>query len=185
MAKAQSDWLLKPMILTTERLSIRQFTAADVSLTYLRWLNDSDHMRFSNQRFVTHTHDSALEYLSRFNGSDSLFLAVKMRDHSQLVGTATVFSDNHHGTADIGVMIGSEYSGQGIARETVSAVAESLGTQGFRKITIGTSAQNSRMLRVIESLGFEPDGVRSRHEIINNVEADVLYFAKFAKKKFT
>ena len=182
MAKTQSRWLLAPMILTTERLTIRQFTATDVSLAYLRWLNDGEHMRFSNQRFDTHTHDSALEYLSSFKGSESVFLAVELRDHAQLVGTATVFSDYRHGTADIGVMIGSEYSGQGIAREVVCAVAESLDTQGFRKITIGTSAQNVRMLGVIKSLGFKPDGVKLRQEIIDDVETDVLYFAKFPKR---
>jgi ribosomal-protein-alanine N-acetyltransferase len=185
MAKTQSHWLLKPMILATGRLSLHQFTAADVSLTYLRWLNDPEHMRFSNQRFDTHTHDSALEYISSFQGVDAVFLAVEMRDHSQLVGTATVFSDNHHGTADIGVMIGSEYSGQGFAREAVCAIAESLDTQGFRKITMGTSAQNIRMLRVIESLGFKPDGVKVRQEIIDGVETDILYFAKFAQPKLT
>ena len=179
MDKLKAHWSLETMNLTSERLTIRQFTAADVSLAYLRWLNDPEHMRFSNQRFFTHTYDSALEYLSSFKDVYSAFLAVDMREDSQLVGTATVFSDSHHGTADIGVMIGTEHSGHGIACEAIGAIAQSLGNQGFRKITIGTSAQNVRMLRVIESLGFEPDGVRSRHEIINDIETDILYFAKF------
>ncbi len=182
MPKTEGRWSLAPIIATTERLIVRPFDATDVSPAYLRWLNDGEHMRFSNQRFDAHTHDSALEYLSSFEGVESVFLAVELRDHAQLVGTATVFSDNRHGTADIGVMIGSEYSGQGIAREAICAVAESLATQGFRKITIGTSAQNVRMLCVIESLGFKPDGVKLRQEIIDDVETDVLYFAKFPTK---
>jgi RimJ/RimL family protein N-acetyltransferase len=136
-------------------------------------------MRFSNQRFQRHTQDSALEYLSSFDGVEAVFLAVELSDHVQLVGTATVFVADRHGTADIGVMIGSEYSGRGIAREAIRAVTEALVDQEFRKITIGTSAQNIGMLRVIESLGFKPDGMKLRQEIIDGIETDVLYFAKF------
>ncbi len=179
MPKANGQWLLEHIIVTTERLTIRPFDTADVSPTYLSWLKDDQHMRFSNQRFETHTRDSALEYLSSFNGIDSVFLAIEMRDHAQLVGTATVFANVHHGTADIGVMIGSEHAGRGIAREAVRAIVEALDTQGFRKITIGTSAHNVGMLRVIESLGFHPDGVKLRQEIIEGAEVDVLYFARF------
>jgi RimJ/RimL family protein N-acetyltransferase len=179
MPKANGQWLLEPIIVTTERLTVRPFDAADVSATYLSWLNDGEHMRFSNQRFETHTRDSALEYLSSFGGIDSVFLAIELSDHAQLVGTATVFANVNHGTADIGVMIGSEQEGRGFARESVRAIMEALDTQGFRKITIGTSAQNVGMLRVIESLGFHPDGVKLRQEIINGAEVDVLYFARF------
>ena len=182
MTKPEGPWSLDPIFVATKRLTVRPFETADVSPAYLRWLNDSQHMRFSNQRFQRHTHDSALEYLSSFEGIESVLLAVELRDHAQLVGTATVFSNIHHGTADIGVMIGSEYSGRGIGCEVVRAVAESLNSQEFRKITIGTSAQNIGMLRVIESLGFVPDGVRLRQEIIDGIETDVLYFAKFPKR---
>ncbi len=177
--KANGQWSLEQIIVTTERLTVRPFDTNDVSPTYLSWLNDGEHMRFSNQRFKIHTRDSALEYLSSFKGSDSVFLAIELRDHAQLVGTATVFANVHNGTADIGVMIGPEHAGRGIARESVRAIVEALDTQGFRKITIGTSAQNVGMLRVIEFLGFHPDGVKSRHEVIGGVESDVLYFAKF------
>lgn len=179
--KADGQWSLDQISVTTERLTVRPFDAADVSPAYLSWLNNGEHMRFSNQRLETHNHDSALEYLSSFNGIDSVFLAIELRDHAQLVGTATVFSNIHHGTADIGVMIGPEHSGRGIAREAVRAIAESLDTEGFRKITIGTSAQNVAMLRVIESVGFHPDGVKLRHEVIDGVEVDVCYFARFPR----
>lgn len=65
-------------------------------------------MHFSDQRFETHSRDSALEYLSSFKGIDSVFLAIELRDLAQLTGTATVFANVHHGTADIGVMVGSD-----------------------------------------------------------------------------
>ena len=184
MPKNYGQWSLDRISFTTERLTVRPFEISDVSPAYLTWLNNGEPMRFSNQRVATHTHDSALEYLSSFNGIESVLLAIEMRDNSQLVGTATVFSNIHHGTADIGVMIGSEYSRQGIAREVVCAVTESLDIQEFRKITIGTSAQNIGMLRVIESSGFVPDGVKLRQEIIDGLETDVLYFAKFPTRSY-
>ena len=182
MPKNYGQWSLDQINFTTERFTVRPFEISDVSPAYLSWLNNGEHMRCSNQRFATHTHDSALEYLSSFKGIESVLLAVEMRDNSQLVGTATVLSNIHHGTADIGVMIGSEYSRRGIAREVVRAIVEALDIQEFRKITIGTSAQNIGMLRVIESLGFVPDGVKLRQEIIDGIETDLLYFAKFPTK---
>lgn len=172
-------WKLKPIRLVTSRLLVRPFTEEDIIPEYLSWLNDREYMRFSNQRFYDHTRASVKGYLSEFDFVRAAFLALELRDTEELAGTATVFASSEHGTADIGILVGRQFGGQGLAREAVESIAESLFTQGFRKVTIGTSAANSAMLGVISSLGFQPDGVKVKHELIEGSETDVLYFSLF------
>jgi len=179
MASPDKRWVLGPFSLVTEQLTVRAFTQADIVPEYLGWLNDRQYMRYSNQRFHGHTQTSVMAYLSDFDSARSAFLALELRATRQLAGTATVFASPEHGTADIGILIGSQFQGRGLAREAVGSIADALADQGFRKVTIGTSAKNVGMRRVIEALDFEPDGVKARHELIDGEETDVVYFARF------
>lgn len=179
MASPDERWVLGAFSLVTEQLSVRSFTEADIVPDYLDWLNDRQHMRYSNQRFQHHTQTSARAYLGDFDSVRSALLALELRTTRQLAGTATVFASPQHGTADIGILIGSQFQGRGLAREAVGSIADALADRGFRKVTIGTSAKNIGMLRVIEALDFKPDGVKARHELIDGEETDVVYFARF------
>jgi ribosomal-protein-alanine N-acetyltransferase len=181
MSTNRQRWLLNQFDLQTAKLHIREFTEADVTTDYLGWLNNKHHMRYSNQRFFRHSRDSAISYRKNFDSESSAFLALELRDSDTLVGTATVVASVHHGTADIGILIGPEYVGMHIAHDAVGAIAAQLLADGFRKVTIGTSAANTAMLRVIAGLGFIPDGTKRRQELIDGIETDVDYFALFAE----
>lgn len=94
------------MNLITHRLRLRPFQAADINATYLAWLHDRQVTRFSNQRFREHTVESCTAYLASFKCSSISFLLIEQRHDKQPIGTATVFRNRHHGTYDIGLMVG-------------------------------------------------------------------------------
>lgn len=179
MPRVEEKWGLTPIQIRTKRLIIQRFEATDVSDEYISWLNDRDHMRYSNQRFVTHTRETVDAYRESFSAPDDEFLAIKLLDCQQLVGTATVNAAVPHGVADIGILIGTSHSCRGYGQEAVGAIAEELIRKSFRKVTIGASSRNTKMLKVIRRLGFRPDGTRIKHEIIAGEEVDILYFARF------
>ena len=74
-------------------LTIQTFQEKDIGADYLRWLNDKSAMRFSNQRFLTHTRSSCEQYLKGFRNTSNQFLAIHDR-HENLVGTMTVFPEH-------------------------------------------------------------------------------------------
>ena len=181
MAQFASAWHLKPLDVRTERLHVRQFTVQDITPQYLAWLNDRHHMRFSNQRFVDHSTASAHDHLEKFSCSKDQFLAIDSAN--SLVGTATIYFSPHHGTADIGILVGVEYSGRGIGQECVAVVTTELFDQGVRKVTLGTSEANLPMQRLLEGLGFKEEGMRPRQEIVNGLECGLIYFAKYRQDR--
>lgn len=170
------------MNLTTPRLRLRLFQAADINVSYLAWLNDSEVTRFSNQRFHEHTAASSAAYLASFEGSGNSFLLIEKVEDQLPIGTATVYRNTRHGTADIGLMVGDRRCwGQGYGLEAWQAVMGALLTEvGMRKVTGGTARPNRAMVRIMEQSGMELEAVRARQELIDGQPVDLLYYALFA-----
>jgi len=164
-----------------ERVWLQPFTEADVTPAYLNWLNDPVITRFSNQRFAQHTRESGLAYLRSFDGSPNFFFSVRRREDGTALGTMTAYVAKHHGTADMGILIGERSAwGQGYGLDAWSSLLHWLLTErGLRKVTAGTLDCNAPMLRLTEKSGMHVEGVRRRQEIVEGVEHDILYFARY------
>lgn len=168
--------------LTGETVTLRPFTAADITDAYLGWLRDPVVMRFSNQRFTAHTKESCSAYLRSFEGTPNLFLSLRRRDDDRPIGTMTVYMFVHHGTADVGILVGDRSVwGQGYGQDAWNTVLQWLLLErGVRKVTAGTLEINHGMRRLAERSGMALEGRRLRQEIVEGVAVDVLYFGRFA-----
>jgi RimJ/RimL family protein N-acetyltransferase len=158
-------------------VQLKPFTTANITPAYLGWLNDRTLMRYSNQRFRTHTMDSCQDYLASFLKSDNLFLAIYFAE--QFVGTMTAYRSVEHQTTDIGLLIGAGQQGKGLGKDAWKSLMSYLLANGTRKVTGGTLRCNTAMLRIMQDCGMQPDGVRIAQELIGDQPQDVLHFAKF------
>lgn len=163
------------------KAGLRPFGPADITTAYLAWLNDPEVVRYSNQRFRRHDKTSAAAYLASFNGTDNLFLCIEDVATRQPVGTMTAYRSRHHGTADVGIMVGErQVQGQGYGLEAWQLlVGWLLDAGGARKVTCGTLACNLAMRRVAERSGMRLEATRSAQEIVAGAPQDILYFARF------
>ena len=171
------------MNLTTPRLRLRLFQSADINVSYLAWLNDSEVTRFSNQRFHEHTAESCAAYLATFEGSGNSFLLIEKLEDQLPIGTATTYRNTRHGTADIGLMLGDRRCwGQGYGLEAWQVVMGALlAEEGMRKVTGGTVRPNRAMIRIMEQSGMKLEAVRSRQELIDGQPVDLLYYSRFVE----
>ncbi|MCW5635299.1 MAG: GNAT family N-acetyltransferase [Rubrivivax sp.] len=178
-----------PTLLQGPRIRLRAFTAADITDTYVAWLNDPEVVRYSNQRFVRHTRESCERYFATFAGSPNLFVSLRVarpgasRAGEIAVGTLTAYRSLPHGTADVGILLGERAVwGQGIGLEAWQLLTDwLLATPGLRKVTAGTLACNTPMLRVAERSGMRREGVRRAQEVVDGVPTDIVHFARFAQ----
>ncbi|MGZ8349851.1 MAG: GNAT family N-acetyltransferase [Allosphingosinicella sp.] len=170
------------LLLESERLRLRPFCEEDVDAVYLGWLNDPAVTRYSNQRFRRHDEASARAYLATFADSPNLFLSVRRRDDDRAVGTMTSYVSPHHGTADVGIMIGArEARGQGFGQEAWDLLlAHLLARPDIRKVTAGTLACNAAMIRLADRSGMALEGRRRDQELVEGQSYDMLYFGRFA-----
>lgn len=171
-------------LLEGQKVRLRPFTAADISASYITWLNDPQVVRYSNQRFRSHNQISSEQYLRSFVGTDNLFVAITDRDKDQLLGTMTAYVARPHATVDVGLMVGERSAwGQGIGQDAWNTLCGwLLGPEvGLRKLTAGAARPNVAMLRIMERFGMQFEAVKCEQEIIEGETVDLLYYSSFAR----
>ena len=164
-----------------EKVLLLPFVHADITDRYLGWLNDPLVVRFSNQRFRKHDVTSSRFYLASFDGTDNLFISVRRADTGVAIGTLTAYIARHHGTADVGVLIGdAAVWGLGLGQDAWDTILNWLLHRAkVRKITAGTLACNHGMVTVMKRSGMQHEATRKAQEIVEDVPQDMLYFARF------
>lgn len=168
-------------VLIGARVVIRPFTEADIDEAYIGWLNDPEVTRYSNQRFRRHDRSSLLAYARSFRGTDNHFLLIERQEDRITIGTLTVYASRHHGTADVGIMIGERSAwGSGYGKEAWSLVIEWLLSEpSIRKVTAGTLVSNISMLRLMNHSHMTHEATRRAQEIVDGEPTDIVYYARF------
>jgi [ribosomal protein S5]-alanine N-acetyltransferase len=168
-------------ILRGDKVLLRPFTASDIDDAYIGWLNDPDVVRFSNQRFLRHGRESCLRYLASFSGTANLFMSARRLSDDRPIGTLTAYVASHHGTVDVGIMIGDKSVwGMGYGQDAWNTLTHwLLLRQDIRKLTAGTLACHYGMIKLLERSGMALEAVRKAQEIVEGQPTDILYYARF------
>ncbi len=168
-------------VLSGNNVLLKPFSASDINAAYMGWLNDPNVVRFSNQRFFKHDRESCMRYQASFEGTDNLFMSVRRLSDDSPIGTITAYVARHHGTVDVGIMIGdSSVWGMGYGQDAWDTMTSwLLGCEDIRKLTAGTLACNLGMIKLMERSGMSLEAVRKAQEIVEERSEDMLYYAKF------
>jgi RimJ/RimL family protein N-acetyltransferase len=164
--------------LTGHLVTLRSFTESNITSAYIDWLRNPELMKYSNQRFRSHSVASCRDYLSSFKGSDNLFMAIY--HDAQFVGTMTAYVSPFHQTADMGLLIGAQGQGKGLGKDAWMTLMDHLFQIGTRKVSGGTLRCNTAMVRIMMGSGMQADGVRTAHELVDGKPEDILHFARFS-----
>jgi len=179
MLDSKSITNLFPLVGNSVRLCL--FTDVHLNSDYVGWLNDSQVVKYSSQRFKKHSLETCSTYFQSFKNTENLFLAIHEKASNKFVGTMTAYFNDHHKVVDIGIMIGDKNSwGKGVGQEAWGMLMTFMFEERkMRKVTGGTLSSNLGMLAVMKKSGMQPDGIRTDHELIDGIPTDVLYFCKF------
>lgn len=160
---------------------LEPFQITDVNPEYVGWLNDPQVVRFSNQRFRHHSLSSCRDYVGTFPGTPNCLLKIRRQEDGQMVGTMTAYAHVHHGTVDMGIMVGCRSAwGQGIGQDAWNTLLNwLLGLDNVRKVTGGAMRCNLAMVRIMERSGMTLEAVRPAQELLDGVPQDLVYFGRF------
>jgi RimJ/RimL family protein N-acetyltransferase len=183
MSDGMKGTRMKPIVLETERLRLEPFSEKHLSEKYVAWLADPQCMKYSENRFRTHTLESCHDYMKSFEGSPNLFYAIVAKSDASLghLGNLNVYVDERHGTADIGILVGDPASwGKGYGAEAWARMLQHLlEDRKIRKVTGGCVANNEAMVRIMKRCNMVEDGRRARQYVYDGEEVDVVYYARF------
>lgn len=163
------------------QVTLLPLLGGDIDERHVGWLNDAEVVRFSNQRFVRHDLASCVAYLRSFERSPNRYFSIRRRDNGERIGTITAYASVHHGTVDLGLLIGERSAwGQGYGLDAwLTLMQAALATRGVRKVTGGTLDCNHGMLRIFERSGMQQEAVRRAQELVDGQPHDIVYHARF------
>jgi len=169
----------------TSRLLITPFCERHLTPRYVGWLNDSEVMRYSEQRHRKHDLESCRSYQESFEGTPNYFWAIEeMENGLGHIGNINAYVSEKNLLADIGILIGAkEAQNKRYGREAWTGVCNYLFKHlHLRKVTAGTLSVNVPMQKLMDRVGMINDGVRKRHYLFEGQEVDVVHMALFKEQ---
>lgn len=146
--RVQAQWL-------DESLWFRPFEASDVGPEYLSTLNDSEYMKFSQQKFIKHTAETAHAYVSSIRRAGGDLIACLDCETESLVSTVSVRCGALENEVWLGLMTLRCHAGKGVGLKAWLAVARRLcESDGTVLIRAGTHVDNAAMQRIMSRSGF-------------------------------
>ncbi len=171
-----------PEIIKTKRLLLEPFSKKHLTQVYVDWLNDLEVVCFSEQRHHKHTLESCRKYIDSYSGTPNCIWAIcVLGDELFHIGNISAQVNTDNNIADVSILIGEkEIWGRGYGTEAFVAVCNYLTkNSGIRKVTAGTLATNTGMLKVMQKAGMVDDGRRRKHYIWEGQKVDMIHMAIF------
>lgn len=167
-------------LMLDDTLSLQIINKDNISPAYIRWMNDPEVVKYTEQRFVRTSETDIKSYLQKIEDSpaDILFGIYQKSSH---IGTVKLGAINiWHKTAALSYLIGEKDQwGKGIASRAISEMTEiGFSVLGLDKIIAGVYANNAASARVLEKNNFELEGIRKSQFIFENDRIDALLYGR-------
>jgi RimJ/RimL family protein N-acetyltransferase len=161
------------------QVSLVPFTEDFLTPVYVGWLNDAEVVKYSRQRFSTHTIESCRSYLDHMNKSGDFFRAILDRKSERHIGNISASIDRQNSVADIAIMIGEcMVWGKGYGLDAWVGAMDYLHNEvGIRMVTGGCMATNKGMMRVMEKSGMKHYYTRTRYFLDQGSAIDSVHYA--------
>lgn len=165
--------------IVTRRLQLKESIAGSSAIkTMITWLNDPENVTYSEQRHIDHTQYSQYNYINSFKPPNQFR---EIHYGTDLVGTITAYVDPYNDIADMGILIGRKYWGDGIGREAWQGLADVLLATGVRKLEAACMSLNRGMIKIFEKSGMHEEGRKEAHFLLDKeITADMVLWAKFS-----
>ena len=168
----------------SNRLVLRPFGTHNITVSYLKWMNDTDVNQFLESRFTDHTFESLREYydLAIKSGSFAWF-AIYLAQSNRHIGNIKIGPINkYHNVSSIGLLIGEKDCwGKGYASESIlTATNWAFESLDLFKITAGIYRNNIGSLKAFQKAGFHVESVSKLEALFCNSRVDVISLAKFS-----
>lgn len=149
---------MTPEPIETPRLVIRRFTPEDAPFI-LKLLNEPGWLRFIGDRGIRSV-EGARAYIesvpmASYEKHGFGLSAVEIKESGALAGMAGLIRREGLEHVDVGFALLEEHMGRGYAREAAEAVvAQGWSVFGLPRIVAITTTDNTRSIRLLESMGF-------------------------------
>tara|TARA_B100001027_G_C16201815_1_gene300939 strand:- start:453 stop:950 length:498 start_codon:yes stop_codon:yes gene_type:complete len=163
------------------KIKLVKFNKKFMSERYISWLNNKELMRFSEQRFKTHTLKSCEEYLNESRKNKDLFYAIVDKSYEKHVGNIYIKIDRLNNIGDIRILIGEPKKKYGFYA-WMEAIKK-LKKLNIRKITGGSIKTNKAMIKIFKKSKMKLEYTKKKHFKVNNNFYDLVGYCIIENQK--
>ena len=163
------------------KIKLVKFNKKFMSERYISWLNNKELMRFSEQRFKTHTLKSCEEYLNESRKNKDLFYAIVDKSYEKHVGNIYIKIDRLNNIGDIRILIGETKKKYGFYA-WMEAIKK-LKKLNIRKITGGSIKTNKAMIKIFKKSKMKLEYTKKKHFKVNNNFYDLVGYCIIENQK--
>ena len=165
--------------LKTSHIVLKPYYAGNVTDDHVRWLNDPEIVRFSEQRHKVHTLESIHKYVNDLHVTPGSHIWGIYLPGSPAFGTITAHVDEANGVANMGILIGERmFWGKGYGQEAWLMVCNWLFETGVRKIEAGCHYENRAMKKLAAKCGMTHEAVIHDHFVVDGKPQHLFLYAK-------
>lgn len=150
--------------MSAAEVALRPLAQEEVTDRYLSWMRDPAVTRFLEARHQEHSIESLRDYVAeQTKRADTLLLAILDPTDGRHVGNVKIGPlDPHHGTADLGIMLGEKAVwGRGFGTAAIrGATARAFAQLGARKLTASCYGANAGSAAAFVRAGWAYEGSR-------------------------
>ncbi|MFH1310752.1 MAG: GNAT family protein [Candidatus Omnitrophota bacterium] len=149
------------MEINGKRIYLKILTTKDDLTNYLRWMNDSDIVRFTESKGKSYSQEDLNDYISAMSNDKNHFFGVYLNNDNRHIGNIKLGDINIvHKRADIGLIIGEkDLWGQGFGTEAIELlIAYAFKELNLRKVVAGMYADNLGSYKAFLKSGFKECG---------------------------
>jgi ribosomal-protein-alanine N-acetyltransferase len=164
--------------MTPELRTARLVLAAPLSaIPYVRWLNDPEVVKFSEQRHYRHDTESQMKFFGSFDGITSHVWEIQL--DGTPIGSLTAYINLPNRRAEIGILIGEKSEwGKGYGAEAWIAVMDWLASQGIEKMEAGCHPLNIGMMYVFARAKMELEARIHDHFLYEGLRCPMFRFGR-------
>lgn len=173
------------MLLETPRLRLRRFRSGDAPVL-AAYRSDPEVARYQMWTAPVSLQAAGClvqEFADGDPGRPGWFqYAIELKADECLVGDLGVNLHDNRMQAELGFTLAPDRQGHGYAAEAVRAVLDDLFTRGLRRVSAECDARNARSARLLERVGFLPEGRRPEFTWVKGEWTDDLLFGLLAAR---
>lgn len=158
---------------------------SNISLNYLKWMNDPDVQKFTEQRFKRHSLKDIKNFVQSKNSSKDEFLFGIFIKKNFLfhIGNIKLGPINFiHKTAFISYFIGEKSSwGKSYGSKAISEIIQIAKKKKLKKLKAGVYEQNIASQKVLKKNGFKIEGRFKYEKVYNGRRYSYFEYGKILK----
>lgn len=163
-------------------ISLKKVTEDDITSEVIRWYENVEIIRFSDNQYRNFTIDSQREYIRKSNRDKNLWLRGIYVDDTYVGNIVLNDIQSNHKRAELTYLIGNRnYWGKGIAAKSIELSIQYARSLSLNKVYAGVSSKNYGSQKVLIKNGFILEGIRTKHLYYNKQFTDQLDYGLVLK----